>query len=142
MESALITPIPKSAPVESFCDLRPTVKPILSRLVEKLIVRKFITPALPLDLISDQFAYRPTASTTAALISLTHAVAQKLESCNYVRCLQIDYAKAFDTINHPILFSLSIPPQIQRWIFQFLQVANRQLFLVVNSPNGSQSLVV
>jgi len=50
-------------------------------------------------------------------------LAQKLESCNYVRCLQIDYAKAFDTINHPILFrkfmSLSIPPQIQRWIFQF-----------------------
>ena len=53
------------------------------------------SPALPLDLISDQFAYRPTASTTAALISLTHAVAQKLESCNYVRCLQVDYAKAF-----------------------------------------------
>jgi len=45
------------------------------------------------------------------------------KSCNYVRCLQIDYAKAFDMINHPILFrklmSLSIPPQIQRWIFQF-----------------------
>ena len=79
MESALITPIPKAAPVKSFCDLRPTVKPILSRLVEKLIVRKFITPALPLDLISDQFVYRPTASTTAALISLTHAVAQKSE---------------------------------------------------------------
>jgi len=82
---------------------------------------------LPLALISDEFAYRPTASTTAsttaALISLTHAVAQKLESCNFVRCLQIDYVKAFDTINHPILFrklmSLSIPPQIQRLIFQF-----------------------
>ena len=143
MESALITPIPKSAPVKSFCDLRPTVKPILSRLVEKLIVRKFITPALPLDLISDQFAYRPTASTTAALISLTHAVAQKLESCNYVRCLQINYAKAFDTINHPILFR-KLPYRLRFSVgyFSFLQVANRQLFLVVNSPNGSQSLVV
>jgi len=104
-KSALVTPILKSATVKSFCDLRPiSVTPILSRFIERLIVRKFITPALSLDLISDQFAYRPTASTTAAFISLTHAVAQKLESCNYVRCLQIDYAKAFDTINHPILF--------------------------------------
>jgi len=64
---------------------------ILSRFVEKLIVRKFIIPAYPFDLISDQFAYRPTASISAAFISLTHYVAQKLESCNYVRCLQIDY---------------------------------------------------
>jgi len=105
------------------------------------------SPALPLDLISDQFAYRPTASTTAALISLTHAVAQKLGSCNYVRCLQIDYAKAFDMINHPILqktYEFIHPYRLRFSVgyFSFLQVANRQLFLVVNSPNGSQSLVV
>jgi len=114
-------------------------------LVEKLIVRKFITPALLLELISDQFAYRPTASTTAALISLTHAVAQKLESCNYIglSCLQIDYAKAFDTINHPILFrklmSLSIPPQIQRWIFEFF--TGRQQ-AVISGGQQSKSLPI
>jgi len=118
-KSALVTPIPNSATVKSFGDLRPiSVTPILSRVVEKLIVQKFIVPALP-----HQFAYWPTGSTTAALISLTHNVAQKLESCNYVRCLQTDYTKAFDMINHPTLFrklkSLSIPPQIQRWIFKF-----------------------
>ena len=93
------------------------------RLVEKLIVRKYIMPALPLDLISDQFAYRPTGSTTAALVSLTHTVAQKLETCSYVRCLLIDYTKAFDMINHSILFrkirSLTIPSEIQRWMFHF-----------------------
>ena len=120
------------ASLEYFCQISSKLNlTILSYTVSNLVrflrhsvVRKFITPVLPIHLISDQFAYRPTASTTAALISLTHAVAQKLESCNYVRCLQIDYAKAFDTINHPMLFrtlrSLSIPPQIQRWIFQFL----------------------
>jgi len=66
---------------------------------------------------------RITRSSASHLLSVAHYVAQKLESCNYVRCIQIDYSKAFDTINHPILFrklmSLSIPPQIQRWIFQF-----------------------
>ena len=61
-------------------------------------------PALPLDLISDQFAYRPTRSTTAALVSLTHTVAEKLETCTYVRCLLIDYTKTCDMINYFILF--------------------------------------
>jgi len=40
-------------------------------------------PALPLDSISDQFAYRPTG---AALVSLTHTVAEKLETCTYIVC--------------------------------------------------------
>ena len=123
-KSALVTPIQKTSSVKSFSDLRPiSVTPILSRLVEKLVVRKYIIPALPPELISDQFAYRPTGSTTAALVSLTHIVAQRLESCNYVRCLLIDYSKAFDTIHHPTLFrkflDLPIPFQIQRWIFRF-----------------------
>jgi len=45
-----------------------------SRLVERLVVRKYIIPALPLDLISDKFG-----SITAALVLLTHTVTQKLD---------------------------------------------------------------
>jgi len=83
-KTALVTPVPKTAEVKTFSDLRPiSVTPILSRLVEKLVVRKYIIPALPADLIADQFAYRPTGSTTSALISLIHSVTQKLESCTY-----------------------------------------------------------
>jgi len=124
-KTALVTPIPKTAAVKTFSDLRPiSVTPILSRLVEKLVVRKHIIPALPSDLIADQFAYRPTGSTTSALISVIHSVTQKLESCTYVRCLLVDYSKAFDMINHPILFrkilTLSMPSTVKRFIFQFL----------------------
>jgi len=46
-----------------------------------------------------------------------------MEACTYVRCLLIDYTKAFDMINHSILFrkirSLSIPSEIQLWMFHF-----------------------
>ena len=56
---------------------------------EKLIVRKYIMPALPLESMSDQFAYRPTGATSAAFVSLTHAVAQTLETRTSVRCLLI-----------------------------------------------------
>jgi len=53
---------------------------------------------------SDQFAYRPTCSTTAALVALEHYVAQYLESASFVQCLSIDNSKAFDTISLFILF--------------------------------------
>ena len=61
--------------------------------------------ALPQKDIQDQFAYKPTGSTTAALIAVTYHVTQMLESCSYVRCVLVDYSKASDTINHSILFS-------------------------------------
>ena len=94
--------------------------------------------ALPLDSISDQFANMPTGSSTAALVSLTHTVAQKLETCICVRCLLIDYTKAFDTINHSVLFmkiqSLSVPSDLKRWIFHFF-IGRRQAVLL----GGGQS---
>ena len=44
-------------------------------------------PTLPVEQLADQFAYRPTCSTTAVLVALDHHVAQYLESVSYVRCL-------------------------------------------------------
>ena len=71
-----------------------------------------------------KFAYKPTGSTTAALVAITHHVTRLLESLSYVRCILIDYSKAFDSINHPILFQkllqLNIPPNVLLWIINFL----------------------
>jgi len=96
----------------------------MSLVTEQLIVSKYLLPALPPDQVLDQFAYKPTRSTTAALIAITHHISRLLESSSYVRCILIDYSKAFDTINHPILFQklwqLNIPPNILLWIINFL----------------------
>jgi len=60
---AVVTPVPKVTSPQNLSDLRPiSVTPILSRLVEKLIVRKYLTPALPTELLEDQYAHRPTGS--------------------------------------------------------------------------------
>jgi hypothetical protein len=81
-------------------------------------------PALPSQQVTDQFAYKPTGSTTAALIATIHHISHLLESCSYVRCILIDYSKAFDTINHSILFQkllqLPLPSNVILWIFNFL----------------------
>jgi len=96
----------------------------MSHVTERLIVSKYLLPALSPDQLLDQFVYKPTGSTTAALIAITHLISRRLESSSYVRCILINYSKAFDTINHPILFQklrqLNIPPNVLLWIINFL----------------------
>ena len=94
---AFITPIPKVTNPRIPADYRPiSITPVLTRLLEKHIVRSYIYPALyrplrcccldPLPLLdfSDQFAFRPTGSTTAALVTLFHTVGQLLNTNDYV----------------------------------------------------------
>ena len=109
----------------SLDDYRPiSVTPILSRLAERIIVRRWLLQSIPLDIIQDQFAFRPTGSTTAALVSLFHHVTNRLlESNDYVRCLCIDFSKAFDTVDHDVLAhklaGLGLPEQIYMRILSF-----------------------
>jgi len=52
-------------------------------------------PALDSTTVSDQFAFKPTGSTTCALTFFMHHVTRLLEENSYVRCLMIDFSKAF-----------------------------------------------
>ena len=124
-QRALVTPVPKVQQPKKYSDLRPiAVTPILSRLFERYIVRSYLMPSLLRESIRDQYAYRPTGSTTSALIALQHHVFSMLETVPYVRCLAIDFSKAFDTVNHPLLFTklktLNLPSPVFHWICHFL----------------------
>ena len=125
-KKAVITPVPKISNPKGFDDFRPiSVTSILSRLAERLIVQRYVLPVLCNDgIIDDQFGFRPTGSTTSALVYLTHNVTRLLENNKYVRCLLIDFSKAFDTVNHAILLDklakLNIKPFIFNWIANFL----------------------
>ena len=136
---AIVTPVPKTAKPSTLGELRPiSVTSILSRLTERLIVQQYLLPAIPPDLIADQFAFRPSGSTTAALTFLVHHVTKFLEDCNYVRVLLIDYSKAFDSVNHEILAdklkALPIPPFVLNWIINFLTGRTQAVFC-----NGTMS---
>jgi Reverse transcriptase (RNA-dependent DNA polymerase) len=95
---------------------------------EHLIVNKFLLPALPL--LNDQFTFRPTGSTTAALVYVLHHITRMLEDSSDVRCLFIDYSRAFDTINHELLIrkllSLAMPCKAVCWIVNFLTGRTQQ----------------
>jgi hypothetical protein len=123
--TAIVTPVPKVKKPLVVTDYRPiSVTPILSRILEGIVVRKYLQPALTATVIRDQYAYKITGSTTCALINLMHSVTKHLETCSYVRCVMIDFSKAFDTVDRIVLLNkldaLDVPKCIKVWIASFL----------------------
>ena len=103
---AIVTPVSKLPKPAAISDYRSiSVTPLLSRTAERIIVMKWLLPVIPFSLLDDQFGFRPTVSTECALVFLMHHVTAMLEKCDYVRCLLIDFSRAFDTVDHAILLS-------------------------------------
>jgi len=132
-----IVPIPKSAQPTGCSDYRPiSLTPILSRVLEKLLVRRFIYPSLlspcPPSILSvdNQFAFRPSGSTTAALIAILKHISDLLESSPYVHLIALDFSKAFDTVRHATLFEklaqFPLPDCIFNWLVRFFSGRSHQ----------------
>ena len=88
-KEAHIRPVPKVAmPVQhtDFCPI--SVTPILTRMMERVVVCDYLYPAFHTSLPSltflDQFTFRPTRSTSAAIISLLSKITDLLQSNPYV----------------------------------------------------------
>ena len=78
------------------------ITPVFTRLTQRVVVRQYIYPALssppPTLQLDDQFAFRPTGSTTAAIVHLLDSVINLLEIEPYVIVISLDFYKAFDTV--------------------------------------------
>ena len=86
-----------------------SITPILSRLIEKELVRSFLYPILLSPEYSnsfgDQFAFRPSGSTTSALIYLFHQITSLLQHNDYVHLIALHFSTAFDSVWHHTLIS-------------------------------------
>ena len=94
---------------------------------ERLIVRQFLypcflCPSTSLD-FSDQYAFRPSGSTTAALISILHSVTALLTNNDFVVIIALDFSKAFDTVRHSTLLAklaqLDLPDEVYNWLVDY-----------------------
>ena len=76
------------------------------------------------DLLSDQYAFRPNGSTTAALIAILADITSMLENNRFVHVIALDFSKAFDTVRHSTLMtkvaSLPITDNVYNWIVDYL----------------------
>jgi len=79
----------------------------LIALIEGTVVRTFLYPSFldppPTLVLSDQFAFHPTGSTSAAIISLLHTVINVLQFEPFVVVISLNFPKAFDTVRHTTL---------------------------------------
>ena len=95
--------------------------------MEKTVVKNFLYPAFlahpTFEALADQFAFRPTGSTTAAVTSILHTVTNLLASNPYVIVIALDFSKAFDTVKHSTLLQkiaqLDIPDNVYNWLVNF-----------------------
>ena len=149
----IIIPIPKTAFPEAPADNRPlSIQPMLSRLVEKEFVRSFLYPAFlkaPVSVaLYDHFAFRPTGTITAALITLLHHITDLLRDNAHVTIISMDYSKAFDTVRHSTLMDkttqMNIPDNIYNWIVEYFDERSHitKFEGVVSPSNGINASVV
>ena len=98
--------------------------------MEKLVVRTFLYPALsdppaaPLS-FTDQYAFRPAGSTTAALIALLQCITEMLRTNPFVIDIALNFSKAFDTVRHATLMEklakFGIPDHVYNWMTSFFE---------------------
>jgi hypothetical protein len=125
-KKSFVTPVPKVSARRDYSDYRLiSVTPKLSRVIERFIVRQYLNSVVVTGgSFADQFAHRPTGSTTAAPVNVFHQVCSMLENNQYVRCLLVDFSRAFDAIDHCILLQkidkLALALVVKRWIASFL----------------------
>ena len=104
-----------------------SITAVLLRMMERTVVCTFLYPTFldpPTTLtFSDQFAFRPTGSTSAAIISLLHTVTNLLQFHPFVIVLSLDFSKAFDSVRHSTLLSklaeLDLPTPVYNWLVAF-----------------------
>ena len=93
--------------------------------------------------LSDQFAFRPTGSTTAAIINLLHIVTNMLLSNPYVTVISLDFSKAFDMVRHSALLDklnqLDIPDTVYNWTVDVL--SDRSHCTVCGGQTSSQKSI-
>ena len=70
-----------------------------------------------------------TWSRCSRLECVTLSVTLMLESNSYVRCLLVDFSKAFDVVRHALvlgkLSTLGLPSPILNWIVHFLTAVHK-----------------
>ncbi|MFZ2538515.1 MAG: reverse transcriptase family protein, partial [Oscillospiraceae bacterium] len=129
-KSAIITPVAKVSNPEGEVDFRPiSVTSVLSRKLEQVIVNESIYPLMsdpPVGLdFSDQYAFRPSGSVTAALIAIIDSITEILRQGSSAVLISVDFSKAFDRVRHKTLLDkidlLGTDVVIYNWIRSYLE---------------------
>ena len=119
-----VTPVFKSGDTEDIANYRPiSLLPILSKVLEKIIAHQLTEFLEKNNLISEsQHGFRPNLSTETALLKISDKIYRNIDEKKISLLLLLDLSKAFDSVNHGILFDkcekMNIDPS---WFTSYLE---------------------
>ena len=107
MKVARVLPIYKAGDEKSVSNYRPiSLLSDINKIFEKLILKRLNSYVSRFGILSDdQFGFRPKLSTSHALLNQIQYIYDTLDDGDLVFSLFLDFRKAFDSINIPILLS-------------------------------------
>ena len=145
LKLAKVIPIYKSGDKTLLSNYRPiSILNSFSKIFEKVIYNHLIDFIDKNNILYKfQFGFRKGYSTSHAIISLVEKINKVLSSGKIMVGVTLDFSKAFDTIQHPILlkklFAYGIRGNILKLIESYL--ANRQQFVTINNSNSTQKAI-
>ena len=142
----IITPIHKGGNRCEPKNYRPiTLTSVLCKVLEKIILKPIIKHLRDNLLHNDnQHGFRTKRSTLSQLLSHLDALLDNMEKGYDVDVIYLDFAKAFDKVDHGILleklYNIGIKGNILNWIKSFL--TNRKQFVAANGALSTESPVL
>jgi hypothetical protein len=146
LKLAKVIPVFKSGDSMLVNNFRPiSVLTCFSKVFERIMYDRLIAFTNKHNLLYKyQFGFQKCQSTSMALIVLIDRISSALERGEYVLGVFLDFSKAFDTVDHAILFkkleTYGIRGVALQWIQSYL--CNRKQFVTINNVHSSQKNVV
>ena len=145
LKIAKVIPVFKSGENDSFSNYRPiSVLPVFSKILERIIHKRLYKFISRFDLLHEnQFGFRPHFSSEMAILHAYDNIISNLDKKKHTLGIFLDLSKAFDTINHDILFTklpyYGIRGVAIDWFRNYL--TNRLQFVSYNHKKSSYSNV-
>jgi len=140
-KTARVVPIHKKGPKIEVQNYRPiSTLPVLSKIFEKLMSSRLISYLNKYNIISShQFGFRARMSTADALLEFLEHAYKTLNNKEILFCIFLDFAKAFDTVNHKILLAklerIGIRGPILQWFISYLE--NRKQYVMLDDAKST-----
>ena len=123
---ALVVPIPKAGNLTQVKNYRPiSLLPLPGKILEKLIHQQ-LSSYLEGDLllVDEQHGFRKNHSTIHFVSQLTNYISKKLDNRIPTLAAYVDFRKAFDCVQHPLLLAklgkLGVGTSIINWVRSYL----------------------
>ena len=135
-KQALVIPIPKTGDLTKVQNYRPiSLLPLPGKILEKLIHSQLSNHLESDSLLSNwQHGFRKAHSTMHSVVQLTNYINGKLDNGLPVLAVYIDFRKAFDCVQHPILIEklkqIGLSSTAVSWVRSYL--SNRKQRVLAN----------